>query len=82
MKMCMCNYYTAFECISYLNNDWHNILIPQVSTDAVAGGVTAAVVVTLLCIGVAVFTIVYLQRRKKCSRKCPGKVEVARYASL
>ena len=78
----VCIYYTAFECILYLNNDWHNILFPQVSTDAIAGGVTAAVVVILLCIGVAVFAIVYIQRRKKCSRKCSGKVEVARYASL
>ena len=75
-------YYTAFECILYLNNDWHNILFPQVSTDAIAGGVTAAVVVILLCIGVALFAIVYIKRRKKCSRKCSGKVEVARYASL
>ena len=65
----MCNYYTAIECISYLNNDWHNILIPQVSTDAVAGGVIPPVVVVLLCIGGAVFVIVYIQRRKKCSKK-------------
>ena len=78
----MCNYYTAFECISYLYNDWHNTLIPQVSTDAVAGGVIAAAVVVLLCIGGAVFAIVHIKRRKKCSRKCSGKVEVARYASL
>ena len=71
MKMC-----------AIINNDCHNILIPQESTDAIAGGMTAAVVVILLCIGGAVFTIVYIQRRKKCSRKCSGKVEVARYASL
>ena len=76
----MCNYSTAFKCISYLNNDWHNILISQVSTDAIAGGMIAAVVVILLCIGGAVFAIVYIQRRKKCSRKYSGKVEVARYA--
>ena len=80
--MKMCNYYTGFECILYLNNDWYNILIPQVSTDAIAGGVTAAVVVILLCIGGAVFAIAYILRRKKCSRKYSGKVEVARYASL
>ena len=65
-----------------LNNDCHNILIPQVSTDAIAGGMTAAVVVILLCIGGVVFAIVYIQRRKKYSRKSSGKDEVARYASL
>ena len=65
-----------------VNNDWHIILIPQVSTDAIAGGMTPVGVVILLCIGGVVFAIVYIQRRKKCSRKCSGKVEVARYASL
>ena len=78
----MCNYYTAFKCISNLNNDWHNILIPQESTDAIAGCMTAAVVVILLCIGGAVFAIVCIQRRKKCSRKSSSKDEVARYACL
>ena len=48
------------------------------STGAIAGGVIAAVVVILLCIGGAVFPIVYIKRRKKCS----GKVEITRYASL
>ena len=80
----VCNYYKAFECI----NDWHNILIfylsesPQVSTDAIAGGITAAVVVILLCIGGVVFAIVYIQRRKTDSRKSSGNDEVARYACL
>ena len=55
---------------------------PQVSTDAIAGGITAAVVVILLCIGGVVFVIVYIQRRKKDSRKSSGRVEVARYACL
>ena len=65
-----------------LNNDCHNILIPQVSTDAIAGGMTAAVVVILLCIGGAVFAIVCIQRRKKCFRKSSSKDEVAGYACL
>ena len=78
----VCNYYTALKCISNLNNDWHNILIPQVSADAIAGGMTAAVVVILLGIGGVVFVIVYIQRRKKYSRKSSGKVEGARYACL
>ena len=46
------------------------------STGAIAGGVIAAVVVILLCIGGAVFPIVYIKRRKKC------KVEITRYASI
>ena len=52
------------------------------STGTIAGGVIAAVVVTLMCIGGAVFAIVYIQRRKKCSKKYSGKVEITRYASL
>ena len=51
------------------------------STGAIAGGLVAAVVVTLLCIGGAVFAIVYIQRRKKRAKKCSGKVEITRYAS-
>ena len=52
------------------------------STDAIAGGMIGAVVVILLlCTGGAVFVIVYIQRRKTCSRKYSDKVEVARYAS-
>ena len=47
----------------------------QVSTGAIAGGVIAAVVVIFLCIGGAVFAIVYIKRRKKSS----GKVEITRY---
>ena len=72
----------------FLNYDWHNNLVfylsgsSQVSTDAIAGGVIAAVVVIFLCIGGAVFAIVYIQRRKKRSKKCSGKVEITRYASL
>ena len=69
--------------------DWHNIFIffflesPQVSTDAIAGGVIAAIVViSLLCVGGAIFAIVNIQRRKKYSIKCFGKVERTRYASL
>ena len=72
-----------------LNVLWlaHNLIFylsgsSQVSTDAIAGGMIAAVVVILLCIGGAVFAILYIQRRKKHSRKCSGKVEVTRYASL
>ena len=48
------------------------------STGAIAGGMVAAVAVILLCIGGAVFPIFYTKRRKKCS----GKVEITRYASI
>ena len=75
----MCNHYSAFEYISYTIS---HFLSPQVSTGAIAGGVIAAVVVIFLCIGGAVFAIVYIQRRKKRSKKCSGKVEITRYASL
>ena len=40
------------------------------STGAIAGGVIAVVVVIFLCIGGAVFAIVYIQRRKKHSKRC------------
>ena len=49
------------------------------STGAIAGSVIAGVVAILLCIGGAVFAIVYTQRRKK---KCSDKIEKTRYASF
>ena len=52
------------------------------STGAIAWGVIAAVVVIFLCIGGAALAIVYIRRKKECSKKCSGKIEVTRYASL
>ena len=72
-----------YGCISYLNNIFiFNFPgLSQVPSGAIAGGVIASVVVILLCIGVAVFAIVYIQQRKKYSNYS-GKVEITRYGSL
>ena len=73
-----------YGCISYLNNIFiFNFPgLSQVPSGAIAGGVIASVVVILLCIGVAVFAIVYIQQRKKYSKNYSGKVEITRYGSL